>query len=237
MKKLLAIIGIKIWMLTAMATIFVPIPLEEQLREASGAVHGIFVSSVSKKLANGEVVTENTFKLINKSGISAGEIINKQNFKVLSPGGVWQGLVYHVEGAPTFEKGEEVILLLQKGKFGLEVYGLGMGKYNLKTEDRETTIFSSIFPHHKNLGNIKVEEFNLLLNKVYGEPFQRLKGKHFVQQKVEMKRGVASRGLSSRNLSSLSDEEENDEGTSAPLGGVIFFLLMAIGIVYFFNKT
>ena len=238
MKKFV-LLAINFWAWSTLATIFVPIGLDQQLKEANGVIHGTFTGSVSKKLPNGEVVTENTFKLINKSGIAAGEIINEHNFKVLSPGGEWQGLVHHVEGSPTFTKGEEVILLLQNGKFGLEIYGLGMGKYKIKKEDRETIIYSSIFPKHKKLGNISIAELNRALTKAYGEPFQRLKGKRYVYQKENPKRDLASidapkkRG---RYLSSLGEPEEDLGDHAAPFGGVFFFLLMAFGIVYFLNK-
>lgn len=238
MKKF-ALLLINFWAWSTFATIFVPINLDQQLKEADGVVHGTFAGSVSKKLPNGEIVTENTFKLINKSGIAAGEIINEYNFKVLSPGGTWQGMVYHIEGSPTFTKGEEVILLLQNGKFGLEIYGLGMGKYKIKKEDRETTIYSSVFPNHKKLGNISISEFNMALKKAYGEPFQRLKGKRYVYQKENPKRDLASLDKpekKGRDISSLDEEEEEFGDQAAPLGGVFFFFLMAYGIVYFLNK-
>jgi len=220
-----------------MATIFVPIPLEDQFKEADSVIHGIFKGSVSKKLPNEEIVTENTFKLLSKSGLDAGHIINEESFKVLTPGGVWQGLVYHIEGTPTFTKGEKVILLLQKGKYGFEVYGLGVGKYNIKVVDRRTIIYSSIFPNHKKLGNITVEDFNILLNKVYGEPLQRLKGKHYVYKKDEVKRDIASIKEVDQGLRTLGTEKGEEDGGSAPLGGILSFILMIVGIVYFLNKT
>ncbi len=239
MRKFIIILGMAIWTLSSFSTIFVPIPLEHQLKEANGVIHGIFLGSVYKKLPNGEVVTEHTFKLINRAGISAGQIINEHNFKVLSPGGTWQGLVYHVEGSPTFDKGEEVILLLQKGKYGMEVYGLGMGKYKIKREDRETIIYSTIFPSHKKLGKIRVRDFNLALKKVYGESLQRLGGRHYVYQKESPRREVATAKIEKKpggNLGSLPIEKEETNGTSAPLGGILFLVLMAVGIVYFLNK-
>jgi hypothetical protein len=213
------------------------VPLKVQLKQSDGVIHGIFQGQTVRKLSDGSIVTENTFQILNKSASSQINIVNWDNFKILTPGGVWQGLVHHVQGTPRFRQGEEVILLLKKGKYGVEISGLGAGKYKLKKTGQQSVIYSTIFPYDKKLGNISLSDFNQVLQEAYGEPLHDGRDKaSWASRKFTHMRGISSVNddQSRRETKRLGQSKKDQSGFS--LGGAFFLLLMFIAIVYFLNK-
>jgi len=183
----------------ALATIFVPIPFEDQVGVSSAVIHAKYITSLSRKLADGEVVTEHTFKLLGYAGLEPREVINPNNFKVLVPGGDFMGVTHVVHGTPQFKSGEESLLLLKKGGFGFAMYNLGMGKYKilrtssaqkikLFSEDQDSTLeedgvyfVSEIFSDHPELGHIDKYKLNSTLTKRFGQKLMQVsKGHGFV---------------------------------------------------------
>ena len=157
---------------TLNATTFVPLPLDRQIKTSYGAIHAIYQGSNYKKLGNGEVVTNASFKVLETSGIKSHEIINRNDFKVIYPGGKWQGLVYRVPGAPEFQVGEEVVLLLSKGQRGFTISNLKMGKYEVYEDEGKVYLGSSAFRSHPKLGRISFMDFERILTANYGSGFR-----------------------------------------------------------------
>lgn len=146
-----------------------PIPIENQFRNASAVIHGVYKGSSYKKLPNDVIITQFTFKVLNSVGIDDVKIINKNHFPIYSKGGIWHGLVYNSVSRLNFKPGEKVILLLKEVMNGYEILNQGLGKYNIILDKGEMYLSSSEYPEHPKLGKIKVAEFNQLVKKKFGK--------------------------------------------------------------------
>ena len=212
-----------------MATTFIPLSLDKQLEEADGVVLGEFKGLEYRKINDGRILTEATFKIIKSAGIKQSEIVNKNNFKVVYPGGEWQGLVYKVSGAPKFFKDEKSLLILKNTPYGYSVKGLGMGKYEIYKEFDKTYYKSAVFPGHAKLGKISSKTLNNSLEKMLGESLVTKSSDLFVfksntTKKVKSEgRAPASVG-NSRTVAEQLDKKE--EEASNPYWLVILFAFM-----------
>jgi len=61
----------------AQAVTFIPLSFEQQVSESYGVIKGSYITSVSKKLPSGEVVTESVFKVSEFSGIKITKLLIK----------------------------------------------------------------------------------------------------------------------------------------------------------------
>lgn len=197
----------------AFGATFIPTPIEDQVDHSYGVIHGKFVSKTYKKLKTGEVVTEATIKINSSSGIKNSEIINKNNFKVLYPGGTWQGIVYKVQGAPNFSNDEEVVLLINKGKFGFAVSNLGMGKYKVVNKLGRKHLVSSIFPNHPKIGKISFEDFNDIVLNTKGASLQKVNKDKFVYRGEERDESFYGQDDGRRGPASISERTKESEST------------------------
>jgi hypothetical protein len=175
-------------------------------------------------------VTEMNFNVTKLAGISPNSIINKNNFKVLVPGGAWNGDVHKVSGSPTFEIGEEVVLMVRKGPFGYIMPDLSFSKFNYKVIDGKKFLISPIFPEKKGIGRISLEAFQAISNDHFGSKLVSFSVDKFIDRPtaaVKIKRG---RRVSSRSPASEKPEEKE---SNLPFLWAIF----ALGVLGFFSTT
>lgn len=191
----------------AMGATFVPISLDHQLRESSGVIRGEYLGSSYKKSANGDVITEASFKLKSMAGLKHHQIINKNNFKIIYPGGKWQGVVYQVTGSPEFKKGEDAILLISKGPLGYMPTNLALGKYSIDREFGKEFISSVVFPSKDNLSQIPYEKFNQKIEDRFGSGLGEVNLDKFVYKGKEETSQLKSKG---RKPASISEEEQEE---------------------------
>jgi hypothetical protein len=156
------------------ATLFVPLPIDQQINESDGVVWGKFIGAQYKKLPSGEVTTVGSFKVIKQSGLKYKHFLNRNKLDVLYPGGKWQGIQYKVHGSPEFLPGEEVVLLLKKTPFGFVISNMSLGKYSITKEKKGVFFKSTVYGDHKQLGKIDLVAFNGFLNKKFGNSFDDL---------------------------------------------------------------
>lgn len=161
--SLLAALGVFFISLSAQATTFIPTPIQNQLRDSHAVIKATFIGNTSKRLPSGEVVTQASFSLASSVGLKENDTLNKNEFAVLIPGGEWQGVQYHVKGAPSFNANEEVVLLLDRGPHGYSVKNMAMGKFNLFKHGGEKYLQSGIFSERENYGRISWKNFSKLL--------------------------------------------------------------------------
>lgn len=174
------------------STTFYPLPFSKQLIDSSGVVKAIFKGHTTKKLSNGQVVSEGSFHLLEVSGIASGEIINPKDFRVLYPGGVHEGLTYEVFGSPKFEPDEEVVLILSKKHGMYMVHNLGLGKYKVQKSRKETLLISEVFPDHPNIGKVDEKIFNEKVKEKFGTNLLTLDPAGYVKRSESASRDVAS---------------------------------------------
>jgi hypothetical protein len=152
------------------ATTFIYLPLEKQLQESDGVIHGRYLGQDYKRNRSGDVLTTAKFELIDFAGIDRSRALNPNSFVVSYPGGKWQGMVYKVHGTPSFRMQEEVILFVKEIGDGFMLTNLGMAKYNIFTADHKKYLKSALFPNHPKLSKIDFNSFQGLLEHRFGEP-------------------------------------------------------------------
>lgn len=214
----------------AQAVTFIPLSFEQQVNESYGVIKGSYITSVSKKLPSGEVVTESVFKVSEFSGIKNHEIINKNNFKILHPGGKWQGILYHVDGSPTFEPGKEIVLLLNKTPHGFVPTNLTLGKYEIFRSAGVQYLRSAVFPDHPRLGKIKLNDAMFSFKKYFGSNLQEVNHDKFVYKgNVKKKQTQEVEGRAQR--SPASDEIDEESGSDFS----IFAIIVIFALLGFFS--
>jgi hypothetical protein len=161
-----------VFSLSSLATTFIPISIERQIKDSDAVIQGVYKTSFYKKLPNGMIVTQNEFSIEYSEGIKQSEMRNFKNFTVLSPGGTWQGETTKVQGAPRFKKEEQVVLFLKKSEQGYWIQNLSLGKYEVKKMGTKEIIVSSVFPYHPKMGQMKKDKFYNLVKQVKGKSMQ-----------------------------------------------------------------
>ncbi len=209
------------------ATTFLPVPLEQQLESVSAVIRGEFLGEMSKRAPNGDVITAMSFKLKSQSGLLPREVLNPNNFQVLVPGGNLDGVTYFVHGAPRFTVGEEAVLFLAKGPYGLHVYNLAMGKYNIVKEAGATWLSSEVFPTHGELGNISFDQLDAQLNKRFGQPLQEIQLNY---SKVVVPTTDKKRRLPA-SVAKIPAREVASSETEADTFGNAWMLMLCLGLL------
>lgn len=195
-----------VFSVTATATTFIENSIEDRMRTATGVIKVEYLGEAYKKLPDGQVVTEATVRILENSGVKSSDIINHNNFKILLPGGLWQGRRYKVSGVPRFQPGEISYLVIQKSDFGFILPNLAMSKFDIKSEDSEKFLVSSIFSNKMGIGKIKEKDFNLLVEETFGKKLTKINIDKYVGRIEEE---GSQRG--NRNPASTKKEEPEDE--------------------------
>lgn len=166
--RLSAIFIILLYSLSAFSTSFVPISIKKQIYEADGIIYGTVVELSSEANPEVSVVTKVKVKLDKWVDINP----NDKFFEVYFPGGMISEKTVVIDGAPTFNLEEKVVLFL--GKDDQDKYwikNLGLGKYTEKRLGNSQVLVNQIFPNHPDIGQIS--------SKIFFELAQRLKDKNF----------------------------------------------------------
>lgn len=206
--------------------------------ESTGVVQGIYLGNIYKKISGGEIVTTSLFKLTKTIGINQNEIINKNKFEIVQFGGVWQGIVYEVTGTPTFKVGEEVLLLVSKGKLGNQLTNSALGKYTIKRRMGETYYSSSVFPGHKQLGSISSRKLEATAQEVFGTGLMAISQDKYVHKTKsdspnykKYKKYKKKRLRKGRYIASYEEKEDREKGSASSTFWLVA-ILVCLGIIY-----
>lgn len=114
----------------ANATTIVFMPLAELVETADFIFHGTVEQVQTTNLASGglpQIVTDVTFSVTRTlKGTNPGP-----RFSLRLIGGSWGGYVLKIPGQPTFQKGQEVLLILQDTGNGFALSGMGQGLFHV----------------------------------------------------------------------------------------------------------
>jgi len=111
----------------ARAALFVATSVEETARSSDAVVRGTVVSVRSRLAAGGlRVLTDVEIAVASAWKGAPGAAV-----RVVVPGGAAAGLAAAVDGAPSFEEGEEVVVFLARAGAAWQVMGLALGKYRV----------------------------------------------------------------------------------------------------------
>ncbi|HEX9243799.1 MAG TPA: hypothetical protein VF875_15250 [Anaeromyxobacter sp.] len=115
----------------AAAALFVATSVEEAARSSDAVVRGTVVSARGRVTASGRRVMTD----VEIAVASAWKGEPAATVRVVVPGGSTPGLGMSVDGAPTFEEGEEVVVFLGRTGDAWQVIGLAAGKYRVTGAD------------------------------------------------------------------------------------------------------
>ncbi len=126
----------------AAAATFVATSVEEVARTSDAVVRGRVAAVASRATRDGRIVTEAEIAVLD-----AWKGAPDATVRVVVPGGRIAGLAMHVDAAPTFTPGEEVVVFLSRGGATWYVNGLALGKYRIEGADaRPATGGAQVLP-------------------------------------------------------------------------------------------
>ena len=112
----------------ARAALFAATTVEETARSSDAVVRGTVRSARGRLTADGRrVVTDVEIAVASAWKGAPGEVV-----RVVVPGGATPGLAMSVDGAPTFDVGEEVVVFLARIGGAWRVMGHALGKYRVE---------------------------------------------------------------------------------------------------------
>ena len=199
-----------------------PIPITKQLNESDGVIYGEFLGNSYKRMHNGKVVTESSFRIVKSIGIAEKYLINKSLFRIYYDGGVYNGFRHNNDSAPSFKEGNSYLLLLKRTSYGFKPYMDKLGVYDLKYDRESTYLVSQAFPKHPKIGVIPYNTYELWIRTVFGSYMDSTHSDKYVYRpKIQAKRLPASVGI-------YETEEKQIDGDSK-IG--IFWVAIMFGLL------
>ena len=139
------------------ATMFIPLPFDKQVEEATSAVEVKLESSKVFKNSSGMIMTEYSFLVLESYNLSVDDTKNHQ-LKLSMPGGTYDGITSMIDGAPQFNKDERSFLLLKKIDSKVYLSNFSLGKFKIQDLDGKPYYISEVFPMDPNIGKISKEK-------------------------------------------------------------------------------
>lgn len=214
------------------STTFIPLPIEDQVDATDSVVLATNTGKSYKRLPNGDVVTEYSFKLELTSGLPEHKVVSPNSFKVLTPGGQWQGRYYQVHGVASFKPGEQALLFLKQTPHGWVVNNLSMGKFEVLKDTQGTWFRNTVFPAHPKLGLISLGKMNELLQHKFGSALVEVDIDKYVHKESIQTPHAGSTTKSGRAPASL--ENEDTSSTKVSSYGLMWMMLLLgfLGFIY-----
>ena len=199
-------------------SMFVPLPLDEQLKESDGVVWGTYLGHSYKRLPKGEVVTIGSFKVKKQAGLRYQDLLNRNKIDVIYPGGVWQGIEYDVLGSPSFNKKEEVLLFVKRTGLGFVIQNLSLGKYKVSKSRNDINFHSTVFTNHPKLGSFSLDHLNDLL-------LERFNANLEIIPSFSVSIGKRDRAID-RRIASFDEDHSGISTEEIPMVGLGVFLIL-----------
>ncbi len=155
---------------SSMATMFIPLPIDKQVDEATSAVEAKLSSSRVFKNESGQTVTEYSFDVLKSYNFSSNESENKQ-LKLTMLGGTYNGITSKIDGAPQFNENEKTFLLLKTVDSKIYLSNFTLGKYKIQEIDGKTYYVSEVFPLNPQIGRITQNKMIELMEKKWKVSF------------------------------------------------------------------
>jgi hypothetical protein len=139
----------------AVASLAVPATVEDLARTSDAVVRGRVSKITARWSSDGRRIL--TYIEVETSSVWQGSA--PSHLTVVAPGGVVGNIGQHVDGAPEFSQGEEVVLFLGKLGKAFRVRGLAQGKFSVVNEKAQPDVSAFSFVQGKALraGERRVE--------------------------------------------------------------------------------
>jgi hypothetical protein len=201
--------------LPVQATVFQKQPVEQQIKESDGIVIGHYLRKKSIKLDDGTLATQMIIKMNKEVGMQS-DLFGMDEIIVHYPGGKIGDRHVQVEGVPEFVPGENVVLMIKSYQDRYWGMNLGFGTFKLINYGHDKLIVNSIFPGDRNVGQMKLEEFETKVKLIKGSGLRVVMATSYPSESDDApERAPASvREGKNRAIASNSEQEENREGQS-----------------------
>lgn len=191
------------------ATSFARVSLDDQLKEADSIFVGHFLEERSVQVEDGSIATQMVFKLSQEFGLHS-ELLGLEEIYLHYPGGTWEGQRIVIDGIPRFSPGERVAILAHTIDNRLWGLNLALGSYKILNYGKETLLVNGVFPKDREIGQIKILDFERKVKKIKGSSLKVVKSQNSIEEKDKTKG-------KNRSIASIPGAEENtNEETSQP---------------------
>jgi hypothetical protein len=146
-----------IFLCTANATQFIPLSIEKQVDEADFAVEATLQAHTVYRNSASAIMTDYSFIINESFGLTEKEL------HLDLPGGTLDGVTSMVDGAPNFEEGKKVFLLLKKVESKIYLSNFTLGEYKIVEIDGKTFYQSTVFSNDPKNGIISKEKMKSLM--------------------------------------------------------------------------
>lgn len=203
------------------ATTFKLVPLEQQVAEADSIIYAHYLRQNSTVLDDGRVATQMHFELKREIGLKT-ELNGMHELIVHYPGGEMNGVVTKVDGVPTFNSGEKVVLLLKNKANRFWGLNLAYGSFKVINFGHSSMVMNNVFPDQPHAGQMPLHQFDNLVKQVKGVSFTQVQNLEVLE-----KQNIQSSGQN-RSLASISEVPENTSDKSVTS---MFWLLASLGFM------
>jgi hypothetical protein len=232
--------GLKIFILLlsfkSEATLYQPLPIGQQIKDADAIIVGHFLKRKIIKLENGAIVTQMFFKMNQEYGIQS-DFFGMEEIIVHYPGGTFGETNGVSQGFPDFIPGENVVLMIKNGHDRFWGMNLGIGAFKIINYGKYKIMVNSIYPDDPIIGQLKFDEFEKSVKLIRGSG---LKMVHSLIQLEELSEKKSDRlpasesEVEGRSIASNHQKAENvfDSGIShswllitlSLMGGIFSYL-------------
>lgn len=215
------------------ATVFQKQPVTTQIKEADGIVIGHYLRKKYIKLDDGKVATQMIFKMNKEAGMQS-ELFGMDEIIIHYPGGRTDEGIVRVDGVPEFMPGENVVLMVKSFEDRYWGMNLAFGTFRVINYGKEKLIVNSVFPEDRNVGQMKLEDFEREVKRIKGAGLKVVLSPDYPGELLNdgLSRTPASVETGkNRALASDSVERENNDGTG-PSTMWLIFVLAAMGGIF-----
>lgn len=220
------------------ATVFQKQPVTQQIKEADGIVIGHYLRSKTIKLDDGAVATQMIFKMNKETGMQS-DLFRMDEIIIHYPGGTIDGQTVRVDGVPEFIPGENVVLMVKSNQDRYWGMNLGFGTFKVVNYGNEKLIVNSVFPEDRNVGQMKLEEFERAVKSIKGTSLKVVISPSYPSEtdKHEADRMPASvEEGKNRAIASKTEQEENNQGQGFNLMWLLLVLAVMGGVFRFMRQ-
>lgn len=218
------------------ATVFMPQPLEQQLKEADGVLIGHFLKKESVEFEDGFIATKMHFQVEKEHGLQT-DVFGTNEVIVHYPGGKVNDRAVKVDGVPDFMVGTPVVLMVKNVDNRFWGMNLALGTFHLMNYGGEKYLINKLFPTHAGLGQTKYVDFEKLIRKVKGESLKVVRSG--IQENSAPSRSIASvpeEVGNFRKLAAVPEKAENVDETSKGQIWWLVGLLAALGVGFTWTR-
>lgn len=215
------------------ATVFQKQPVSRQIKESDGIVVGHFLRKKYIKLDDGNVATQMIFKMNKETGMQS-DLFGMNEIIIHYPGGKLDEKVVRVDGVPEFVPGENIVLMVKSFDDRYWGMNLAFGTFRVINYGKEKLIVNSVFPEDRNVGQMKLEDFEKEVKRIKGSGLKVVFAPDYHPESIGKEHGRFPASVEkgkNRAIASDTHEEENSDG-AGPSTVWLIFVLAAMGGIF-----